>query len=109
MPYVASKVADKNEVEGVPTMVVATVLLLLLPASPDEPRPLLSPGLIRFRDIGRAALRQQPETDNEENKHGAQSLPIPLSLVWKTVKHYYRWASFVSTFAVFSTLSSLTT
>lgn len=47
--------------------------------------------------------------DDEEKRHGAQGMHIPLALVWKTVKHYRRWASFVSTFAVFSTWSSLTT
>lgn len=90
-------------------MVVAVVLLFLLPGSPDEPRPLLSPGLIRFKKVDRNALTQHLETDDEEKRHGAQGMHIPLSLVWKTVKHYRRWASFVSTFAVFSTWSSLTT
>lgn len=46
---------------------------------------------------------------DEQERHGAQGRHIPLSLVWKTVKHYRRWPSFVSTFAVFSTWSSLTT
>ncbi|UPX20643.1 uncharacterized protein EKO05_0010871 [Ascochyta rabiei] len=95
--------------EGVFTMVVAILLLLLLPGSPDEPRPLLSPGLIRFTGVDREALRQHLETDDEEKKYGAQGMHIPLSLVWQTLKHYRRWASFVSTFAVFSTWSSLTT
>ena len=90
-------------------MVVAIALIFLLPGSPDEPRPLLSPGLIRFEDVDRNALKQHLETDDEEKRCGAQGMHIPLSLVWTTVKHYRRWASFVSTFAVFSTWSSLTT
>lgn len=90
-------------------MVVAVALLFLLPGSPDEPRPLLSPGLVQFKDGDRDALRKHLEMDDEEKRHGAQGMHIPLALVWKTVKHYRRWASFVSTFAVFSTWSSLTT
>ena len=112
MSYVADIVATKADdetVEGIFTMVVAVTLLFLLPGSPDEPRPLLSPGLIRFSDGDRYALRQHLESDDEEKKYGAQGMHISLSLVWKTVKHYRRWASFVSTFAVFSTWSSLTT
>ncbi|KAF9694255.1 hypothetical protein EKO04_008064 [Ascochyta lentis] len=95
--------------EGVFTVVVAILLLFFLPGSPDEPRPLLSPGLIRFTDTDRDVLRQHLEVDDEEKRYGAQGMHIPLSLVWQTVKHYRRWASFVSTFAVFSTWSSLTT
>ncbi|KAH6611874.1 major facilitator superfamily domain-containing protein [Boeremia exigua] len=96
-------------IEGVFTMIVAIALLFLLPGSPDAPRPLLSPGLVRFSEVDRDALRQHLETDDGEKKHGAQGMHIPLSLVWQTAKHYRRWASFVSTFAVFSTWSSLTT
>ncbi|KAJ8112320.1 hypothetical protein OPT61_g5286 [Boeremia exigua] len=95
--------------EGVFTMIVAIVLLLLLPGSPDAPRPLLSPGLIRFTGADQDALRQHLQTDDEEKRHGAQGMHIPLSVVWQTIKHYRRWPSFVSTFAVFSTWSSLTT
>lgn len=90
-------------------MIVAVALLFLLPGSPDEPRPLLSPGLVRFNDADRGALRKHLEMDDEEKRHGAQGMHIPLTLVWNTVKQYRRWASFVSTFAVFSTWSSLTT
>ncbi|KAH7071064.1 major facilitator superfamily domain-containing protein [Paraphoma chrysanthemicola] len=95
--------------EGAFTMIVAIVLLFLLPGSPDQPRPLLSPGLIRFKDQDRQALQQRLLVDDSDRTPGSQGLHIPPSLVWKTVKHYRRWASFVSTFAVFSTWSSLTT
>lgn len=95
--------------EGIFTMVVSVILLLLLPGSPDEARPLWSPGLIRFTDSEREALQHRLEADDGERKPGAQSLQIPPYIVWKTVKHYRRWPSFISTFAVFSTWSSLTT
>lgn len=100
---------DDELVEGVFTMAVAIALLFLLPGSPDEPRPLLSPGLVRFGQIHRDVLKEHLERENGEEKHGAQCMHISLALVWRTIKHYRRWASFVSTFAVFSTWSSLTT
>jgi hypothetical protein len=90
-------------------MCVAIALLFLLPGSPDHPRPLLTPGLIRFKDADREALQQRLLVDDPDRRPGSQGLHIPPSLVWKTVKHYRRWAHFVSTFAVFSTWSSLTT
>ncbi|KAF2824101.1 MFS general substrate transporter [Ophiobolus disseminans] len=96
-------------IEGIFTMCVAIMLLLLLPGSPDQPRPLLSSGLIRFKDAEREALQQRLLVDDADRKPGSQGLHIPLSLVWKTVKHYRRWPHYVSTFAVFSTWSSLTT
>ncbi|KAL6711040.1 hypothetical protein ACN47E_006915 [Coniothyrium glycines] len=95
--------------EGVFTMCVAIFILFLLPGSPDQPRPLLSPGLIRFQDSDREALQTRLQADDPERKPGAQGLHIPLALVWKTAKHYRRWPHFISTFAVFSTWSSLTT
>jgi hypothetical protein len=106
---IAATKADDEAVEGIFTVIVAVVLLFLLPGSPDEPRPLLSRGLIRFSDVDRQALRQHLESDDEEKKYGAQGMLISLSFVWSTLRHHRRWASFVSTFAVFSTWSSLTT
>lgn len=96
-------------VEGVFTMTVSLVLLFLLPGSPDHPKPLLSPGLIRFSQADQEGLRKRIEDDDPGRKYGAQGLHIPWSVVWKTLKHYRRWAHFVSTFAVFSTWSPLTT
>lgn len=90
-------------------MSVSIVLLLLLPGSPDQPRPLLSPGIIRFTPADRDGLQKRIEEDDPGRRHGAQGMRIPLSLVWKTVKHYRRWPHFISTFAVFSTWSPLTT
>ncbi|KAH9869016.1 hypothetical protein J1614_008093, partial [Plenodomus biglobosus] len=71
--------------EGIFTMLVSITLLFLLPGTPNQPRPLLSPGLIRFK-----------EPDDSEHKTGTQSLHMPLSLVWKTVTHYRCWPSFIS-------------
>jgi MFS family permease len=70
---------------------------------------LLSPGLIRFKDADREALQKRLLLDDADRQPGSQALHIPLTLVWKTVKHYRRWPHFISTFAVFSTWSSLTT
>ncbi|KAF2449217.1 alternative sulfate transporter-like protein [Karstenula rhodostoma CBS 690.94] len=95
--------------EGCFTMCVSLILLFLLPGSPDQPRPLLSGGFIRFSESDQHALQRRLEKDNEELKPGAQGMRIPPSLIWKTVKNYRRWPHFVSTFAVFSTWSSLTT
>ncbi|KAF2654460.1 MFS general substrate transporter [Lophiostoma macrostomum CBS 122681] len=96
-------------IEGVFTMTVSIVLLFLLPGSPEHPRPLLSPGIVRFTEIDRTNLRARLEADDGGKSPGTQGLRIPLSLVWTTLKHYRRWPSFISTFAVFSTWSPLTT
>ncbi|KAF2786946.1 MFS general substrate transporter [Melanomma pulvis-pyrius CBS 109.77] len=95
--------------EGIFTMIVSITLLFLLPGSPDKPRPLLSPGLIRFTPTDRQSILRRIETDDPGRKDGAQGLHIPFSLVWKTIKHYRRWPHFISTCAVFSTWSPLTT
>ncbi|KAF2642678.1 MFS general substrate transporter [Massarina eburnea CBS 473.64] len=95
--------------EGIFTMLVSLVLLFLLPGSPDRPKPLLSKGLIHFKFTDLTALQTRLDTDDEERTGGAQGLHIPLSIVWRTIIHYRRWPSFISTFAVFSTWSPLTT
>jgi MFS family permease len=96
-------------VEGIFTMCVGVALLFLLPGSPDKPRPLLSAGLVRFKEADRDALQYRLLLDDPNREPGSQGLHIPLLLVWKTMKHYRRWPHFISTFAVFSTWSSLTT
>ena len=100
---------DIYTVEGCFTMFVSIVLLLFLPGSPDQPRPLLSPGLVKIRPHEAAAIRRRIEADDGERKHGAQGMRIPVSLVWKTVKHWQRWPTLIAAFAVFSTWSPLTT
>jgi hypothetical protein len=83
--------------------------LFVLPGSPDTPKPLLSPGIIQFTEDDQKILQQRLELDDKEKRQGAQGMQIPVKLVWKTVSHYRRWPHFVSTFAVFSTWSPLTT
>jgi MFS family permease len=96
-------------IEGVFTMSVAVLLLFVLPGSPDQPRPLLSPGLIRFTERDQDILLDRLARDDKEKKGGAQGLVIPWKLVRETLLHYKRWPSLLSTFCVFSTWSPLTT
>jgi len=96
-------------VEGVFTVLVAFVLIFFLPGSPDQLKPLLSPGIIRFSEAEQEILQQRLEKDDEEKKPGAQGLHIPPALVWKTACHWRRWPHFMSTFAVFSNWAALTT
>ncbi|KAI0147162.1 inner membrane transporter yfaV [Xylariaceae sp. FL1272] len=95
--------------EGVFTMAVSVLLFCLLPGSPDTPKPLGTPGIIKFSASEQEILQKRLNADDEERRGGAQGMHIPLKLVWKTVSHYRRWPHFVSTFAVFSTWSPLTT
>ncbi|KAJ9148269.1 MFS general substrate transporter [Pleurostoma richardsiae] len=95
--------------EGLFTVTVSFLLVLFLPGSPDTPRPLLSPGIIRFSKHEQEVLQRRVEIDDDEKKEGARGMKIPPRLVWKTVKHYKRWPHYVSTFAVFSTWAALTT
>ncbi|KAK7541026.1 inner membrane transporter yfaV [Phyllosticta citribraziliensis] len=96
-------------IEGVFTIFVGLSLLFLLPGSPDTPDPLLSPGIIRFKGSEREILQKRLELDDEERRGGAQGMRIPPKLVWKTILHWKRWPHFLSSFAVFSTWSPLTT
>lgn len=95
-----------DTVEGVFTISVSIVFLFFIPGSPDCPKPLLSPGLIRFTDADQHVLQERLAG---ENRGGAQGLVIPLKIVWRAVSQYYRWPHFISTFVVFSTWSPLTT
>jgi MFS transporter, ACS family, DAL5 transporter family protein len=100
--------ANSILVEGSFTIAVSITLLLLLPGSPDTPKPLLSPGIIHFSKTEQEILKKRLELDAPE-RHGANGARIPLKIVWKTVLHYKRWPHYISTFAVFSTWSPLTT
>ncbi|KAK4183024.1 putative transporter [Podospora australis] len=95
--------------EGLFTVSVSFILIFFLPGSPDTPKPLLSPGLIKFNTNDQDVLQKRLEKDDTEKRGGAQGMEIPLKLVWTTITHYRRWPHFISTFAVFSTWSSLTT
>ncbi|KAI1851376.1 hypothetical protein JX266_003451 [Neoarthrinium moseri] len=95
--------------EGLFTMMVSVMIYLLLPGSPDTPKPLGSAGLIRFSGSEQVVLQKRLENDRSENGQSVKSTRIPLKLVWKTVTHYKRWPHFVSTFCVFSTWTPLMT
>ncbi|KAM0714114.1 hypothetical protein Q7P37_011078 [Cladosporium fusiforme] len=96
--------------EGAFTMVVGFLLLLLLPGSPEQPRPLLSPGLITFTEKDRCILQDRLAADESETCKGPQrSLTIPWTLIRQTLLHYKRWPSLLSTFCVFSTWTPLMT
>ena len=96
-------------IEGVFTMVVGTLLLFVLPGSPDEPRPLLTKGLITFNKQDQYILRERLVEDDAEKRIGTQRMAIPWKLVRQTVLHYKRWPTLLSSFCVFSTWSPLTT
>ncbi|KAJ1336177.1 MFS transporter ACS family allantoate permease [Microdochium nivale] len=96
-------------VEGVFTICVGAGLYTLLPGSPDQPRPLGSPGIIKFSAKEQTILQERVELDDPERETGAQGMHIPWAFVVKTVCHYRRWLHFASSFCVFSTWSPLTT
>ncbi|KAK2064102.1 MFS general substrate transporter [Colletotrichum caudatum] len=96
-------------IEGLATLVVALMLILLLPGSPDMPRPLASAGIVRFTADQQEILQKRMSADDPGRRSGARGMEIPWALVWKTVRHYKRWPHYVSTFCVFSTWSPLTT
>ncbi|KAL2003429.1 hypothetical protein VTN02DRAFT_3832 [Thermoascus thermophilus] len=97
-------------IEGVWTIFVSCLLLLMLPGSPDDPRPLLHKGfVIRFSEEDKAILRRRLERDDNEKKNGAQGMDIPFRVVWKTLRNYRRWPHYLATACVFSTWSPLTT
>ncbi|KAH6645227.1 major facilitator superfamily domain-containing protein [Truncatella angustata] len=96
-------------IEGLFTILVSFLLAMLLPGSPENPRPLLTPGVIRFSKSHSEILKFRLEDGGDEKRNGAQGLRIPLKIVWKTISEYRRWPHFVSTFAVFSCWSPLTT
>ena len=96
-------------VEGIFSIAVSVLLLLFLPGSPDNPKPLLSKGLVRFTEEDQAILLRRLEIDDSEKRCGAQGLHIPLKTVWKSIIHYRRWPHFISTACVFSIWSPLTT
>lgn len=85
------------------------MFIFLLPGSPDTPKPIGSPGLVRFSRNQQEILQKRLEIDGQVKRHGIHGLEIPWALVWKTVSHYRRWPHYVSTFCAFSTWSPLTT
>ncbi|KAK2781068.1 hypothetical protein FQN53_000830 [Emmonsiellopsis sp. PD_33] len=96
-------------IEGTFTIAVSICILVFLPGSPDNPKPLVSKGLIRFSETEQLILKTRLESDDAEKKDGSQGLRIPLRTVGKTVLYYRRWPHFIATACVFSTWSPLTT
>lgn len=54
-------------------------------------------------------LQARLEKDEHGKRPGAHGMSIDWKMVWSTITHYKRWPHYVSTFAVFSTWSPLTT
>lgn len=96
-------------VEGLATICIAILLFFFLPGSPDIPKPLMGPGIVRFSAEEQETLQGRLEKDDEGKRPGAHGMHIDLKLVWRTVSHYKRWPTYVSAFCVFSTWSPLTT
>ncbi|KAF6833982.1 inner membrane transport protein yfav [Colletotrichum musicola] len=97
--------------EGLATLAVALTFILLLPGSPEVPRPIGSNGIIRFSPSQQEILQTRLEHDSDAKKppNGTRGLHIPWSLVRRTLSHHRRWPHYISTFCVFSTWSPLTT
>lgn len=96
-------------VEGIATMIVAVLLLIVLPTSPQSPRPLLFNGLIRFSDREQHILTARLGIDKTPSANHNARNGIPFSTVRKALLNYRRWPHFVSTACVFATWSPLTT
>ncbi|KAJ9292420.1 hypothetical protein DTO271G3_8794 [Paecilomyces variotii] len=96
-------------IEGIWTITVSLLLLLVLPGSPDTPKPLLSKGLSRFSKEDQLVLCKRLERDDEKKKGGARGSPIPLKIVLKTLLNYRRWPHYFAAASVFATWSPLTT
>ncbi|KAH8598713.1 major facilitator superfamily domain-containing protein [Bisporella sp. PMI_857] len=95
--------------EGVFTMTVAILLLLLLPGSPEYTKPLFWKGFIRISSNEGILLQKRIAADYPEHEYKAQHIIITPKKVWKTVSHWRRWPHFLATSLVFSTWSPLTT
>lgn len=95
-------------VEGIVTMTVAVLLLLVLPTSPQRPKPLFLNGLIRFSEKEQYILTARMGLESTSQVQGPRA-GIPLATVRKTLLDYRRWPHFLSTACVFSTWSPLTT
>lgn len=96
-------------VEGIATMIVAVLLLIVLPTSPQRPRPLFFNGLIRFSDREQHILTARLGIDKTPSATHNARAGIPFSTVRKALLNYRRWPHFVSTACVFATWSPLTT
>lgn len=105
-PYI---ILTMNIVEGIFTIAVGLLIGLLLPGSPERPRPLFFEGLVRISESDGALLQQRIAADLPNKSYKPQHIRITPAKVWKTLSHWRRWPHLVSTSLVFSTWSSLTT
>ncbi|OBT58408.1 hypothetical protein VE04_00775 [Pseudogymnoascus sp. 24MN13] len=107
-PLLASGIL-KLGVEGIFTIAVGLLMGLLLPGSPERPRPLFFEGLVRISESDGALLQERIAADLPNKSYEPQHIRITPAKVWKTLSHWRRWPHLVSTSLVFSTWSSLTT
>jgi hypothetical protein len=90
-------------------MSVAILLLLLLPGSPERPRPLFFNGIIQISPEEGVTLQKRIAADSPDLLYKAQHISITAKKVWKTILHWQRWPHLIATSLVFSTWSPLTT
>jgi cyanate permease len=90
-------------------MFVGILLLIFLPASPEQPKPLFPKGLIRISSREGILLQQRIATESPKKIYRSQHLSISPRIVWKTLCHWRRWPHLLATSLVFSTWSPLTT
>ena len=102
-------VLTPNTVEGIFTISVGLLIGLLLPGSPERPRPLFFEGLVRISESDGELLQQRIAADSPNKSYEPQHIHITPAKVWKTLSHWRRWPHLMSTSLVFSTWSSLTT
>lgn len=95
-------------IEGLFTISISFTLLLFLPGSPEHPRPMLTPGIIRFTSRERDILRRRIVLDSDVSED-TKLKHISARIVFKTFMKYERWPHYISTFCVFSTWAPLTT
>ncbi|KAL4917231.1 major facilitator superfamily domain-containing protein [Aspergillus aurantiobrunneus] len=96
-------------IEGIATIVVSLLLLLVLPTSPQRPKPLFLNGLVRFSQRDQLILTARRGLEFKPSLNENARTGIPLSTVRRTVLDYRRWPHFLATACVFSTWSPLTT
>lgn len=90
-------------------MLVAVLMILLLPGSPEVTSPLFWRGMVTITDKEGVLLQNRIAADSPSQEYKAQHIVITPRKVWKTVSHWRRWPHFLATSFVFSTWSPLTT
>ncbi|KAK3319464.1 major facilitator superfamily domain-containing protein [Cercophora scortea] len=77
--------------EGLLTIVVACVIILLLSESNDKLKLLLSPGVVRYSELDTKMLHLRLESDDSGKPPGAQGIRFSLGVVWSMLCHWRRW------------------